>query len=450
MRHLSPFTHDLLLQCAGLETGFVGYPDPAGFSPHFAEHEFRQAVRETNEDPIPNRLSVHMHLPFAEQPCLQCEHSQQLERDPKRLGPYLDRIARECGKIAPLFDRDRDVVQLKVGGGGPSLLDQAALADALHALSRQFFLSRSRDREFMIELDPQRLDAASAERYAELGFNRVRFATLDPAPAVRIASGRSESLDRLADGVRRVREAGFRSVCFDAVHALPGQSMASLHHWLESILALRPERISLLVPGLSRSQRLHLHDSLLLTPGQRAELHAEAVERVLDAGYDAIGLDVFALPSDDLARARLSGHLHRNALGYTAHGETDLIGFGVSALSRIGDACSQNLPNLPAWQVAVDMGELPIWRGLRLDRRSCLRSELLHGLMCRGGIDIGMLERRHEVDFSETFQRELRDLDPMLEAGLLQQQGTRLELVGTLGRLALRSICAVFVSAPRG
>lgn len=434
---------NLLRQYAGLETGFTGYPDPEVFSSRFGEREFRLAARETNEDPIPRRLSVHLHLPFAEQPCLHCTRTQQLEQDPARLGPYLDRIARECAQIAPLFDRDRDVVQLKVGGGGPSLVDESALADTLHALSRQFFLSRTRDREFMIELDPRRIDAASAGRYADLGFNRVRFATLDPAPSVIAATGRSESLERLGEAVRQVREAGFRSVCFDAVHALPGQDMPSLQRWLEAILALRPDRISLLVPGLSRSQRPRLSDGLLLPADLRAELHAEAVGRVLDAGYDAIGLDVFALPSDDLSRARRSGQLHRNALGYTPHAETDLIGFGVSSLSRIGDACSQNLPDLGAWQAAVDMGELPIWRGLCLDPDGRLRSDLLHGLMCQGCIDIELLEERYEVDFAAYFQRELRNLQPMIEAGLLSRQGARLEL-GALGRVALRSICSVF------
>ena len=50
-----------------------------------------------------------------------------------------------------------------------------------------------------------------------------------------------------------------------------------------------------------------------------------AVEKLSAAGYVYIGMDHFALPSDDLAQAQQRGGLHRNFMGYTTHAETCLL-----------------------------------------------------------------------------------------------------------------------------
>ena len=64
-------------------------------------------------------------------------------------------------------------------------------------------------------------------------------------------------------------------------------------------------------------------------------------------------MDHFALPEEDLSRAR-AGQLHRNFMGYTTHADTDLLGLGVSAISHIGATYSQNPRDLPSWEDAVD------------------------------------------------------------------------------------------------
>ena len=46
------------------------------------------------------------------------------------------------------------------------------------------------------------------------------------------------------------------------------------------------------------------------------------------AGYEAIGMDHYALAGDSLAIAAREGRLHRNFQGYTTGGELDLLGVG--------------------------------------------------------------------------------------------------------------------------
>ena len=434
---------DPLLRFSGLDSRFQGFPDPAGFSPEIGERQLRAAARETNDDPVPRRLSLYLHVPFAEQPCFHCPGTFTLGADPGKVKAYFDRLARECELAAPLFDRDRDVIQLKVGGGGPSRVDCAALSELLYAASRHFFLSRGREREFMIELSPGAQSLEEIHGFADLGFNRARFTVLDYDPAAQAQLGWKLPHATLQAAVADARTAGFRSVCFDALYALPGRSGSDLAAWLDVLLQLRPDRISLHPYG----GRARYAASAVAPPArsldERIGQRAIAVRQLLDAGYDPIGLDVFALPQDDLSRVRRSGQLHRNALGYTPHAETDLIGLGVSAQSRVGDACFQNQLDLPAWESAVDMGELPIWRGLWLDADARLRSDFLHDLLCRGEVDAALLEARHEIDFAAYFRAELDRLEPLQEAGLLAFDGRWLR-VSESGRLALRAIAEPF------
>lgn len=440
---------DPLLRFSGLDSAFHGFPDRASFSPEVGERRLRTAARETNEDPVPRRLSLYLHVPFAEQPCFHCPGTFIVGADPGKVRAYFDRLARECELAAPLFDRDRDVIQLKVGGGGPSAIDSTALGELLYAASRHFFLSRGREREFMIELPVGEHCADEIAGFADLGFNRARFTVFDFDAATQAMLERRLAVDALRAAVADARSAGFRSICFDALYALPGRSESDLGHWIETLLQLRPDRISL-HPFVGRARHLSPNPVAAARPlAERVEQRAVAVRALLAAGYDAIGLDVFALPQDDLSRVRRSGQLHRNALGYTPHAETDLVGLGVSAQSRVGDACFQNQVDLPAWESAVDMGELPIWRGLWLDADARLRSDLLHDLLCRSEVDAAVLEARYEINFPVYFRAELDALEPLREADLLSFDGRRLR-VSESGRLALRAIAEPFARRMAG
>ena len=119
------------------------------------------------------------------------------------------------------------------------------------------------------------------------------------------------------------------------------------------------------MPQIFKAQT-QIDEAELPDPGGKLALLQLAIDRLTAAGYRHIGMDHFALPDDDLSLAQDAGTLHRNFMGYTTHADCDLIGLGVSAISHIGDSFSQNPRELPAWEIAVDQGQPPVWRGLEL------------------------------------------------------------------------------------
>ncbi|MCV5389350.1 oxygen-independent coproporphyrinogen III oxidase, partial [Escherichia coli] len=93
----------------------------------------------------------------------------------------------------------------------------------------------------------------------------------------------------------------------------------------------------------------------------------DTIATLTGAGYQFIGMDHFALPDDELAVAQREGVLHRNFQGYTTQGECDLVGFGVSAISMIGDAYAQNQKELKKYYAQVNELRHALWKGVSLD-----------------------------------------------------------------------------------
>jgi oxygen-independent coproporphyrinogen-3 oxidase len=154
-------------------------------------------------------------------------------------------------------------------------------------------------------------------------------------------------------------------------------------------------------------------------------------------------MDHFALPDDELALAREAGTLHRNFMGYTTHAESDLIGFGPSAISHVGQTFSQNQRDIEAWRAAIGDGCLPVCRGMHMSRDDVVRADVIQRIMCNGEVPMREIERRHGIAFREYFGDALAALQPMERDGLLQVDGDRIS-VSSLGRLLLRNIAMCF------
>ncbi|TCZ76201.1 radical SAM protein, partial [Lysobacter sp. N42] len=253
-------------------------------------------------------------------------------------------------------------------------------------------------RDISIELDPRFVEPEDIARLAALGFNRASLGVQDFDPVVQAAVNRIQSVEETRDVVEACRAHGFASVNIDLIYGLPKQTPEGFARTLDQVLALRPDRLAVYsyahLPELFRPQR-QIHEADLPAPDVKLSLLVLAITRLTRAGYVYIGMDHFALPDDELAIAQARGGLHRNFMGYTTHADSDLVGFGVSAISHIGSTFSQNPRDLPTWEAALDAGRLPVFRGMYLSEDDQLRADLIQALMCQGEIPVRALERRY-------------------------------------------------------
>ena len=425
---------------------YTSYPTAPSFVESFGERDYRDSARATNGDPIPRPLSLYVHVPFCESPCFYCGCTRVITRDHGSAARYLDHIEREIALQSALFDSDRPVVQLHLGGGTPNFMSPAELERMTEALAKGFSLELEDDRDFSVECDPRYLSREHAETLAELGFNRLSFGVQDLDPAVQRAINRVQPESQTREAVEAAREAGMRSVNLDLIYGLPRQNPESFARTLETVLGLRPERISLyayahLPERFKAQRRIAAHD--LPAPATKLALLGLAVRTLTAAGYRYIGMDHFALPSDPLARALDAGTLRRNFQGYSTHGQCDLVGLGMSAISHVGGCYAQNARDLAGYYKLIAEGRLPVVRGLALNADDILRAGVIQSVMCRNGLDFAAVEHRFGIDFAAYFAPEIAQLQTLAEDGLIELDDHGLT-VTPRGRLLLRVVGMVF------
>ncbi|AGM41640.1 oxygen-independent coproporphyrinogen III oxidase [Spiribacter salinus M19-40] len=441
-----PLERDLLRRYDVTGPRYTSYPTAAQFTEAFDAERYRQQVAWSNEDPMPRPLSLYVHVPFCRTVCFYCACNKVITANYRRAEQYLERLIDELDLQAALFDDDRPVEQLHLGGGTPTYFTDDDLARLITAINDRFPLAAPADREFSIEVDPRTVDRARIAQLAELGFNRLSLGVQDFDADVQKAINRIQGVQDTADVVAEARAQGFHSVNLDLMYGLPLQTPERLSRTLDAVLDIRPDRIALYnyahMPEMFRIQR-QIRDGSLPAAEEKLTLLIEAMQRLAGAGYRYIGMDHFALPGDELAQAAEDGTLHRNFQGYATRPDLDLIGLGASSIGQIGDAYSQNRRDPESHATAVSAGELPVWRGVELTADDRLRRDVIQSVMCQGTIDFEAVGERHGIVFNQYFGDALEALTPLVDDGLVTI-GERSLQVTDRGQFFLRNVAMPF------
>ena len=418
------------------------FADTFGTLDHLRALRTRAAGHSGHAGAMP--LSLYVHIPFCESVCYYCACNKIVTRHHERAAPYLDMLEAEIALTADALGARQTVTQLHLGGGSPTFLGDAELQRLMTMLQRAFALSA--DAEVSIEIDPRTVDAQRLRHLATLGFNRVSFGVQDVDPGVQAAVHRVQSIESVQRLLETSRELGFTSTNVDLIYGLPMQTAASFARTVAQVSALKPDRIALYayahLPRRFKPQR-RIDAASLPAPSMKLAMLARAIQGFTENGYCYIGMDHFALPGDALAVARRQGRLHRNFQGYSTRPDCELIGLGVSAISRIGATYSQNAKTLADWQDAVSRGRFAVARGVALTPDDLLRRDVIMALMCQGRVAFDAVAHAHEVDFGRAFAAELRALEPFEQDGLFAVGPAAID-VTPLGWFAVRNIAMVF------
>ena len=417
---------------------YTSYPTAAQFQP-FDAHSYRAAALLSNSLQTP--LSIYVHVPFCASPRFCGDRSRVITCNPRKAQRYVAALCHEIELQASLFGAHRPVRRLHFGGGTPTFLTLAQIEQLLRQLRQAFALVVEDDREYSIEIEPRTLDAPMIEGLARLGFNRMSLGiqdfdrTLQAVDCIR-------SPEHTASVVAHARRHGIREISLDLIYGLPGQTTTGFARALDEVVALRPTRIATCnyahLPALFKTQR-QSDAAELPSTAQHLALLELTVERLQAAGYVHVGMDHFALADDALAQAMQDGNFH----GSVSHARCDLIGLGVSAIGRIGDCGAQNARDLAEYHACLERHQLPIRKGIRLNRDDRIRRDVIQQIMCTGELDFDRIEQDHCINFSSYFADELTNLAPMHADGLLTQRAYGVA-VTPAGRLLLRSIAMVF------
>jgi oxygen-independent coproporphyrinogen-3 oxidase len=425
---------------------YTSYPTAPQFHEAFGEEAYRAAAARSNASGRP--LSLYFHIPFCDTVCFYCACNKIATKDRGMATGYLERVHREIALQGELFDRSRRVEQLHWGGGTPTFISHDQMRELMRVTGEHFSLADDDGGEYSIEIDPREATAETIGMLREVGFNRLSLGVQDLDPKVQKAVNRIQSEAVTMAVLEAARENGYRSVSIDLIYGLPFQSVESFLRTLDRVIEVGPDRLSVFnyahLPERFKPQR-RIDEQDLPSPAVKLDILKSSIDHLADAGYVYIGMDHFARPDDELARAQREGTLYRNFQGYSTHADCDLVAMGVTSISMVGSTYSQNMRGLDAYYQRLDAGRLPVFRGIELSQDDLIRRDVINRLICHFKLDFATLEGAWGLSFKDYFADDLERLEGMQEDGLidLDRQGIR---VLPRGRLLIRNVCMVFDS----
>jgi oxygen-independent coproporphyrinogen III oxidase len=423
---------------------YTSYPTADRFVESFDAGEHAAQLARRREALRPTPLSLYVHLPFCNTICYYCACNKVVTRDRSRASEYLTHLRVEAELVGEALGGVAPVEQLHLGGGTPTYFSEPELEQLMELLARHFPAAPAA--ECSVEIDPRSTPPTKVRTLAALGFSRMSLGVQDFDAGVQRAVNRIQPFEMTAATVEAARGAGVRSINLDLIYGLPGQTRASFDRTLDAVLRLLPERIALYhyahLPARFKPQR-RIDETRLPSAAEKMAIMRAAIGRLTEAGYQYVGMDHFARADDDLARAQRHGRLHRNFQGYSTRPDCDLVGLGVSAISRIGASYAQNARELPDYVDRLSAGQLPVARGVLLDADDLLRRAVIMSLMCNLMVSREAIESAFLVDFGEYFQRELDLLREHEDAGLVEVSPEWVNVTAR-GRLLVRAIAMIF------
>jgi len=421
---------------------YTGYPMPPAWSENFPEAEVQEALERAEADTRP--LSLYAHLPFCSRRCAYCACNVVVSPTYKPVEDFLTALDAEVALWAKGLPSRRRAVQLHWGGGTPTFLEVPELKRVFHSITDRFVLDQTA--EVSVEVDPTFLEPDRLPALQELGFNRVSFGVQDLDEDVQRIIARGQTWAQTLATVKQARSLGFHGINLDFVYGLPGQTLETFRHTLEGTLELAPDRMAIYgfayLPKLLAHQR-KLPVESLPSPELRLDLLIMATEILEKHGYVAIGMDHFARPEDEMAKAVKEGRLIRNFMGYAVAAGSDLLGFGPSAISNVAGVYSQNEKNLARWERSVRSGHFATHKGHRLSDDDLMRRWVIHCLMGTFELRWATLKERYGIDGPTHFAEAIRELREEEALGTVEVRDDGI-FITPLGRRFVRNLVQPF------
>jgi len=376
-----------------------------------------------------NATGIYVHWPYCSAICPYCDFNVYRARGADN-APLIAAISADLEEHARRFGQ-REAVSLFFGGGTPSLLSGAEIAQLIDAAHRAFKLTA--DCEITLESNPE--DAHLFAEQAAAGINRFSIGAQAFNDADLRALGRIHGAAASLHAVEAAAATGQR-VSLDLIYAREGQSVEAWRAELGQALTLPIEHLSAyqltIEPGTAFARRVDRHELTPPNDDLSAELY-EATQEVCDAaGFPAYEISNHARSS--------AGRSRHNAIYWNSD---DWIGVGPGAHGRVSHAGARiatEAQRKPADYVeAVKANGVGWTTDSRLTAQESADEVLLMGLRVEEGVEIA------RVDALRGSPIDREKLAWLISEGLITQDNGRIRLTRS-GRLLSNRIVAELAS----
>ncbi len=379
-------------------------------------------------------IALYIHWPFCLAKCPYCDFNSHVrERIPQ--ARFASALRAELAWEAARLGR-RPLASIFFGGGTPSLMDPAIVAELIADATRLF--DPLPELEITLEANPTSVELGKLAAFRDAGVNRASLGIQSLNEDALRLLGREHSGPQAIKALESAR-ATFPRVSFDLIYARPGQSVAAWQAELDQALTLCADHLSLyqltIEPGTG-FEALHRRGELVLPDD---ELAAKLYVATADA------CAVHGLLPYEVSNLARPGAESRHNLAYWRY--ADYAGIGPGAHGRVtlnGELIATRRHRAPEpWADRVERQGHGSTAEERIAPRDRAREMLLMGLRLTEGIDAARFAERTGMTLEASLDAGV--LDQALEAGYLTYGNQRLTATAE-GRLRLDSLLTQLVN----
>ncbi|WP_027399350.1 radical SAM family heme chaperone HemW [Anaerovorax odorimutans] len=187
-------------------------------------------------------LGIYIHIPFCIRKCNYCDFvsfgGSLLEDQIK----YFNVLKKELEYYGKVYDKKFYVDTIFIGGGTPSLVNEALIAELMTAVRANFNIKN--DAEITIESNPKTLSRNKLNTYLQTGINRLSIGVQSLNQNLLNYMGRVYEVNDVFKSYSLARDCGFKNINMDLMFAVPNMDMIIWKDTLQKIIKLQPEHIS--------------------------------------------------------------------------------------------------------------------------------------------------------------------------------------------------------------
>lgn len=353
---------------------------------------------------------IYIHIPFCKSRCIYCSFYSTTLLDLRK--KYINAVCREM-ELRKNYIRE-PFSTIYLGGGTPSLLDEAELTKLFLYINNVYDVDRNA--EITMECNPDDITPEFTNMLSRLPINRVSMGAQTFADSRLRLLHRRHNSDEVKHAVKLLREAGIKNISIDLMFGFPDESLSQWKEDISAALALNVEHISAyslmyeedtpLWKMLDTGKVKEIDEELSLT------MFKELVCQLTDAGYEHYEISNFARP----------GYRSRHNSSYWH--QVPYIGLGAAAHSFALNSRQWNVADLKLYIEKINNGIIPMERE-ELDNDTTFNDIITTALRTSDGIDLNAMETRLGKRYRNTL---ISAAGKHIEQGLLEIRHDRLRL----------------------
>lgn len=263
-----------------------------------------------------NKAGLYIHIPFCFSKCPYCDFysGKYCETDAVQ---YIEKVISQMGEFE---NTEFDTVYF--GGGTPSVIPYTLIEKILNDAKKHFKIDK--DSEITIECNPGDDINFLADKYAEMGINRVSLGLQSANDTERRLLGRRAGANEIQKAVLALQNAGISNISVDLMLGIPEQTTESLKYSIDFISSLNIKHISaymLKVEYGTKFFEMQKKGKLVLpSEDETCDFYLKTVEMLENNGFYQYEISNFSKPNfeslHNLKYWQLDNYL---GLGATAH-----------------------------------------------------------------------------------------------------------------------------------